>query len=150
MVKQSDAERTATVAAAEKAGAEVGRALAAGEVYRAPLTDPGLKAADREQAEAELEHAEKLLHDGPSLPPRVRTMTVSWGEETYQPIQFHGFRVGPLSMTLDIPAGCDLDSFARDAFKRLEKMGNEQFSRKLRDYLDRVEIVVGEVERRKR
>lgn len=33
------------------------------------------------------------------------TITVTWGEETFSPVQFQSFRVGPFSMQVEVRPG---------------------------------------------
>lgn len=100
----------------------------------------------REQTDQEIEAD---LLGAPEFMPQPRTLTVVWGEETFQPIQFHGFRVGPLSMTVFIAPGSDMQVVYRQVWNRLDALAHEQFGEKMAAYLDRVKELAVEVERRK-
>ena len=65
-------------------------------------------------------------------------ITVTWGEEVLQPIQYNGFRVGPLTITAPIlPGETVLQAYHR-LWTMLDKLGREQFDRKLSGWLERV------------
>lgn len=87
----------------------------------------------------------------PSKPPAtaipVRQLTVRWGEEVHQPIQFNGFRVGNIEMTVDVPDGMTAEEVYREVYARLDRMGQEQFADKLQGWSDRVDEAAQHVRR---
>ena len=68
----------------------------------------------------------------------VRTITVTWPEETLQPIQYTAMKIGGLSMVVQV----GLDDDPMDVYKRAQSMLNdmarEQYEKKLADFLKRV------------
>lgn len=94
--------------------------------------DAALQAADDEPRPA------RPYQGGPGAPVHgVRQITVTWGEEVIQPIQYNGFRVGPLSMTVDVlPHETPREAYAR-VWKLLDDIGQEQFAQKLAGFMQR-------------
>ena len=63
-------------------------------------------------------------------------ISVTWGEEVLQPVQFNGFRVGPISMTAPILPG----ETPREAYERvwnaLNELAEKQFVAKAKTFGD--------------
>jgi len=68
-------------------------------------------------------------------PPGVRRLTVTWGDEYIQPIQFNGFHTGTLEIVVDVPEGGDATALYNQAFEFLAELGQQQFQRKCAAYL---------------
>lgn len=76
-------------------------------------------------------------HERPGHPSGVRQITVTWGEEHIQPIQFNGFKFGGISVVADVhPAETVREAHDR-IFALLEELGQKQFEAKLTGFLER-------------
>lgn len=65
----------------------------------------------------------------------VRQISVTWGEQVIQPIQYNGFRVGPLSMTADVlPHETPREAYAR-VWRILDDLAREQFDAALQNFI---------------
>jgi hypothetical protein len=71
-------------------------------------------------------------------PLRVTSITVTWGEEYIQPLQFNGFKFGGISMTLEVPPGVQPEHVHVEAWNRLNKMAEFEFTTKLAGYIERL------------
>lgn len=67
----------------------------------------------------------------------IRELKVVWGEETHNPIQYHTVKVGGLEATLVLGADADVKEAAREAFKLLGEIAQEQFEAKLDGFFGR-------------
>lgn len=76
------------------------------------------------------------------------SLTVTWGEETIQPIQFNGLRFGGLSLTVPLRPGDNIAEAYRQAWELLDQLGREQFEAKLAGWKERVRAARAEVTRR--
>ena len=90
----------------------------------------------RQREREALDDEEELPPDGPSVD--ELTLTVTWGEETFQPVQFHGFRVGPLTATAKVSEGQSIAAVYRELWLELDALGRAQFKEKLAGMLDRI------------
>ena len=77
-------------------------------------------------------------------------LTVVWAEENFQPVQYNGFRVGPLSLEIHVQAGESIEAAYQVAWAMLDQLARKQFSEKLDAYLDRLQQMGERVEARKR
>lgn len=72
------------------------------------------------------------------LPPGTE-ITVTWGEETFSPVQYNSFRIGGHSITVLV----NQNETALDAWKRgwalLERAAEIQFEDKLRGFKERID-----------
>ena len=84
-----------------------------------------------------------------SSPQRAR-LTVVWGEEYFQPVQYNGFKVGPFSLEVDIQQGVTVEATYHAAWIILDQLARKQFDEKLDAYLDRLQQMGERVEARKR
>lgn len=86
---------------------------------------------------------EEPLASPPRLPTRtaidlgIRELTVTWGEETHNPIQFHTVKVGGLTATVVLGADADVKEAARQAYELLGEIAAEQFEQKLTGFFGR-------------
>tara|TARA_Y100000034_G_scaffold66224_1_gene79923 strand:+ start:4363 stop:4626 length:264 start_codon:yes stop_codon:yes gene_type:complete len=69
----------------------------------------------------------------------VKTLTVTWPEETFHPVQYNGFRIGPFSMTVEVPDG-QLEKVYLIAMKKLAVMAKAQFDSKLEGFTKRLRV----------
>lgn len=67
----------------------------------------------------------------------VRQITVTWGEEHHQPIQYNGFRIGGITLVADVHPGETVEEAHDRLFEMLEGLGRRQFDAKLQGFLDR-------------
>jgi hypothetical protein len=72
------------------------------------------------------------------MPESAATVTVTWGKETFTPVRFNSFDVGPFSITVARVPGEELDELRKRAQAHLERIAEEEFDRKLRAHLGRV------------
>jgi hypothetical protein len=77
-------------------------------------------------------------HSSPPDEDGFEELTVTWGREHVQAVQFCGFDVGPFSLTVRLRDGESVESAYERAQARLSKVAEVEFSRKLREHLDRV------------
>ena len=66
--------------------------------------------------------------------PRVTSITVEWGSETHQPIQYNGFQSGAISMVIEVPPGIPAKRAHAWALVQLKSMGKTQFNEKLDEW----------------
>lgn len=93
---------------------------------------------------------QQTLKDGSSkVEPAQRTLpavikipggaiSFSWGREHYQPIQFHGFDVGPFEITTPINGEVDIVRVQAGVMDVLDGIAKREFERKRVEYLARV------------
>jgi hypothetical protein len=78
----------------------------------------------------------------PPAPPGT-TVTVSWGEETFSPVQYNSFRIGGNSITTLVQEGETVaEAYAR-AWASLEELGRMQFDEKMRGFGQRLAATKG-------
>lgn len=84
--------------------------------------------------------AEKQPEDQSVIPPpaNVKQIRVVWGEEVIQPIQYNGFRVGPIEVLVDVMPGEDAGEVYERTFAWLDQLGKDQFRRKVSGFLGRI------------
>lgn len=68
----------------------------------------------------------------------VTTVTLTWGEEVFSPIQYQSFRVGPFSLTLTVPEGADAMEVVREGREMLAQMAQMAFDEKSNAFAQRV------------
>lgn len=68
----------------------------------------------------------------------AESVTVTWGKETFTPVRFNSFDVGPFSITVARVPGEGIDELRKRAQAHLERVAEEEFDRKLRAHLGRV------------
>lgn len=73
------------------------------------------------------------------------TVTVTFGKETFSPIQFYSFEVGPFSATTQVLEGETLDQAVVRARIRLEAIHKEEFESKLRGHIERAAKAISAV-----
>lgn len=66
------------------------------------------------------------------------TLSVTWGEEVYQPVQFHTFRVGPITASAKVAEGQSIAGVYRQLWAELDRLGRAQFEEKLAGALERI------------
>lgn len=67
----------------------------------------------------------------------IQALTVTWGEETHNPIQYHTVKVGGLTATVVPAQGESVQEAARRAWKVLDEIAREQFNEKLDGFFGR-------------
>lgn len=75
-------------------------------------------------------------HDGACL-------TVSFGEEQFNPMKFHTFKVPGPTITVNVPPGMSIEKAAEAAEQILERIGQKMFERKLERFIERHAHMVG-------
>ena len=65
-------------------------------------------------------------------------ITVTWGEEVIQPIQYNGFRVGALTLTTPVLPNETVTQAYERVWRMLDKLGRDQFKRKLDGFSERL------------
>lgn len=79
----------------------------------------------------------------------INEITVTWGGERFQPIQYFHVDTGPISVTIrPEPSERANQAYAR-AYALVEKYGKQLFESKLKEYLERVKRVAEMTERAK-
>jgi len=68
----------------------------------------------------------------------IRTVTVTWGEEVHQPIQYNGFRNGPITLTAPVRDGETVKEAIARLWKELDAIGKELHEVKLKGFLERL------------
>lgn len=71
-------------------------------------------------------------------PSGITSIRVVWGEETIHPIQYNGYRVGPLEVTVEVKPGEDPDAVYEKTWAWLDKLGRDQNRRKVEGFLARL------------
>jgi len=66
--------------------------------------------------------------------PRITSITVEWGAEYHQPVQFNGFNVGAISMAVDVPPDVSASRVHAWALEQLKVMSKKQFKERLAEY----------------
>lgn len=74
----------------------------------------------------------------PALDAGITQLTVTWGREHFQPIQFHGFDVGPFEAVVTVQAGETVEQAFGRAQARLRELAEAEWPAKLEAYLDRI------------
>ena len=84
-----------------------------------------------------------LLSDHPDIPLAEvgDTVTVTWGEEMFSPVQYNNFRVGPFMATTKIRVGETAFTASRRALFELSKLAEVEFETKATAYLQRLATV---------
>lgn len=65
-------------------------------------------------------------------------VTVTWGEETFSPVQYNSFRIGGHSVTLAVNEGETLIDTWKRGWKMLEDAAEIQFTDKVTGFADRM------------
>lgn len=65
-------------------------------------------------------------------------LSVTWGDEHIQPVQYNGFHVGSVALEVTVVPGQDPVVVYGEVWKLLEQLGREQFRRKLEAYVGRL------------
>ena len=77
-----------------------------------------------------------------TTPKKVRIpnghVTFVWGREHYQPIQYHGFDVGPFELCVSIDGEADIEKVQDGAMAILDEIAKREFIKKRDAYLERV------------
>jgi hypothetical protein len=72
-------------------------------------------------------------------PATVGTLvTVTWGEETFSPVQYNSFRIGGHSVTLAVEEGETLLDTWKRGWAMLEEAAEIQFTDKVSGFADRI------------
>jgi hypothetical protein len=80
---------------------------------------------------------------------KLKEIQVTWGEETFQAIDYHTMRVGSVTASVQLEDGEDINVAAKEIYSTLEAIGQEIFEVKLERYLDRIGLVRKAVQRRR-
>ena len=83
-------------------------------------------------------HEAHEAHEAREKRPRVTSLTVTWGEEYIQPLQFNGFKFGGISITVEVPPGVQPEHVHAEMWNRLNKMAEFEFHTKLAGYTERL------------
>lgn len=70
----------------------------------------------------------------------VETVTVVWPEELYSPIQFHTYKVGPFSTTVNRKPGEAIQEACARAMAQLDAFAKQERMRKHDDYMAHVKL----------
>lgn len=70
----------------------------------------------------------------------VETVTVVWPEELYSPIQFHTYKVGPFSTTVNRKPGEAIQEACARAMAQLDAFAKQERLRKHDDYMAHVKL----------
>jgi len=86
-----------------------------------------------------------LDEEGPEETPAPpgTSITLSWGEETFSPVQYNSFRVGGNTITLTVQDGESVAQAYRRGWKMLEDLAEMQFADKLKGFGDRLNRTKG-------
>jgi hypothetical protein len=79
----------------------------------------------------------------------VRKISVTWGEESLAPIQYNTVRYGGITMEVDVPDGADPEQVYLQTWELLDKLGKQQFLRKLDGFLERAKTAGAEVKKQR-
>lgn len=71
-------------------------------------------------------------------------ITVTWGEETYSPIQYNSFRSGGVVLRSQVKPGETVEEAHERCMRHLRAMSAQQFEEQLRAFLDRVRVAAGQ------
>lgn len=71
-------------------------------------------------------------------PENVKQIRVVWGEEVHQPIQYNGFRVGPIEVLVEVLPGESAAEVYERTYAWLDSLGKDQFRRKVSGFLGRL------------
>lgn len=103
--------------------------------------DAGVTPEAVEQARNALANLEKGMPathgQAPGHASGVRQITVVWGEEHHQPVQYNGFRIGGLHLVADVRPTETVEEAHDRLFAMLDELGRKQFEQKLAGFLDR-------------
>lgn len=75
-------------------------------------------------------------------------VSVTYGEETYCPVQYHSFHVGPFSGTTRVRAGETRPMALQRLVDDLREIANKEYAVKLAEHLDRVRLSAEETKKR--
>lgn len=71
------------------------------------------------------------------------SVTVTYGEEVFSPVQYQSFRVGPFSITRTVRSDETAESVYASIEEELQQMSNRQFELRLRSFKERIEKTSG-------
>lgn len=67
-------------------------------------------------------------------------MTVTYGEQSYSPVAYHTFRVGPFSAVVDVEPEDDSDGRVWETHGWLRRIAEEAFKREAIDFARRAKL----------
>lgn len=76
-------------------------------------------------------------------------LTVSWGKEVMQPLQYHPIEIGPYQMTKYVEHS-DAAVTATEMSAEMERMAEEEFQRKIEGFISRVKRLREKIRENKR
>lgn len=74
----------------------------------------------------------------------VEELTVTWGRQHVQPVQYQGMDVGPFSLTLRLREGETLQQAYNRGMARLEEMARRDYEHRLPKFIDRIRDAVSQ------
>lgn len=69
-------------------------------------------------------------------------LTVTWGKEVLQPLQYHSIEIGPFQITRKTTKG-EAAKAAADWYEEMDEMAEDHFKRKIARFKDRVKRLNG-------
>lgn len=69
------------------------------------------------------------------------TLTVTYGEETFSPIPYNTFRVGPISVAIELHVGETIEQAHFRAWEFLKKAANKEYEEKASAFLEKVKFL---------
>jgi hypothetical protein len=72
-------------------------------------------------------------------------VTVTWGEEVLQPVQYNGFRVGPITVSMPVLSGESIAQAYERVWQIVDGLGQRQFQAKLDGWKARLREAAAEV-----
>lgn len=90
----------------------------------------------------------------PAEPPDARdagqVVSATWAKEQFQPMQYHGFEVGPFQATTVVREGESIASATLRLHRELAGCARQAFEEKLREYVGRLDEIQAALERGRR
>jgi hypothetical protein len=77
------------------------------------------------------------------MAPRKKTVTLTWGEETFSPKPYCSIRVGPFAVTLDVDADAMGEPQMEAAYEKLRAFAEREKRMKLKLFLQTLEEASG-------
>lgn len=65
----------------------------------------------------------------------MNKIIVTWGEQTFSPINYHSFKTGGITLEVAVPPGADVQQVHREAMAQLQVLAAEQFKRELEVFM---------------